>query len=88
MYDYRCMSVDERQEALRYRKDRGFPLHAPPHDTSFEGRYLITAACFQHAPNFDSPSLLSYLNNQILDALEESGLAGEAWVFQPNHYHN
>lgn len=38
MYDYRKMTPEERESVLHDRREREFPLHAPPHKpVSFEG---------------------------------------------------
>ena len=87
MYDYRKMTPAERQEILRQRRERGFPLHAPPHFRGLAGEYLITAACYEHRHIFAAPDALSYLTNEVLSALIEAGLEYSAWVFLPNHYH-
>jgi hypothetical protein len=30
-YEYSKLSPEEREELLRIRRERGYPLHAPPH---------------------------------------------------------
>ncbi|NJN44879.1 MAG: transposase, partial [Anaerolineae bacterium] len=47
---------------------------------------MITAACYEHKPIFDSPDLLSFLRDEMLTRLSRI-LQCEAWVFLPNHYH-
>ncbi len=86
MYEYRKMTPEERQIVLDERRARGFPYHATPHFKGIEGKYLITAACFEHKPIFDSPDLLSLLKDELLSRLSEC-VQCEAWVFLPNHYH-
>jgi hypothetical protein len=54
-YEYRKLSPSEREEIVRYRQERGYPLHAPPHPFREAGYYLITAAKHEHAPIMDSP---------------------------------
>ncbi len=66
MYEYRKMTPEERKQILHERKERGFPLHAPPHLKGIAGYYLITAACYEHRPIFDTPELLSFLMDEIL----------------------
>ena len=87
MYDYRKMSPAERQRILEERRARGFPLHAPPHSRGIAGRYLITAACYEHRPIFEHPDDLSWLTNEVLSAFDDAELPCLAWVFLPNHYH-
>ena len=81
------MTPEERKQVLRERKERGFPLHAPPHFTGVGGFFLISAACYEHQHIFDSPELLSYLMDETLEGFAKSRLEYPAWVFLPNHYH-
>jgi putative transposase len=87
MYDYRKMTLEERQQVLEERNARGFPLHSPPHFHNISGTYLITAACYEHRPIFDHRDDLSYLSNEMLDSLKEAKISPQAWIFLPNHYH-
>jgi len=87
MYDYRKLSPEERQLVLQTRRQRGFPLHAPPHFPGVAGVYLITAACYGHRPIFEHPDDLSWMANEFLEQLEIAGFSHPAWVFLPNHYH-
>jgi putative transposase len=70
MYDFRRMTVAERREILCQRWARGFPLHAPPHFHGVAGEYLITAACYEHRPVFDTPEVLSYLTKEALESFQ------------------
>ena len=87
MYDYRKMTPEEKQCILQERRERGFPLHAPPHFRDISGTYLITSACYEHCPVFEVPDDLSWLADQVLDAFSAADLPHPAWVFLPNHYH-
>ncbi|MBI4787276.1 MAG: transposase [Chloroflexi bacterium] len=87
MYDYRKMPPEEREQVLNARRERGFPLHAPPHLRNVAGEYLITAACYEHRHIFEQPDDLSWLTSETLDALQSAGLPCPAWVFLTNHYH-
>ena len=87
MYDFRRMTPAERREILLQRRERGFPLHAPPHFRDLAGEYLITAGCYEHRHIFDTPEALSYLTAEVLNAFHTAGLPCDAWVFLPNHYH-
>jgi putative transposase len=87
MYDYRRMTPDERRRVLEERRGYGYPLHAPPHFDSGAGRYLITAACYEHQPIFADPGDLSVLCRDFLTGLRDRGVKVGAWVFLPNHYH-
>lgn len=87
MYEYRKMSPEERQRVLEVRRVRGFPLHAPPHFRGVSGEYLITAACYEHRHIFEQPDDLSWLADEVLNALTAANLLHPAWAFLPNHYH-
>jgi putative transposase len=87
MYDYRRMTDKERTEVVRTRRERNFPLHAPPHIDSGPGIFLISAACFEHKPIFDSPELIAFLQDRTLNTLAMNRYRCDAWVFMPNHYH-
>lgn len=49
-YAYRKMTPEEREEVVRIRKERGYPLHAPPHPIREGGYYFITCVNFEHRP--------------------------------------
>jgi len=87
MYDYRKMTLEERVAVLAARRVRGYPLHEPPRGLLEEGDYHITAACYEHRMIFDTPDLLSWLHDEILDALTSAAKEVHAWCFLPNHYH-
>ena len=87
MYDYRKIPPEERERVLDARRERGFPLHAPPHLHNVAGEYLITAACYEHRDIFEQPDELSWLTSETLDAFQRAGLKCPAWVFLTNHYH-
>jgi len=87
MYDYRKMTPQQRIEVLALRRARQYPLHAPPRGIQVEGTYLITAACFEHRRIFDEPSLLTWLQQEIVDAFIQAEQTCHAWCFLPSHYH-
>ena len=87
MYDSLKMTTQKKQEVLQLRKERGFPLHAPPHFRNVSGTYLITSACYEHRPIFEDPDDLSWLTEELLTALSDADLPHPAWVVLPNHYH-
>jgi hypothetical protein len=43
-YEYSEMSPQERANIANYRREQGYPLHAPPHPFRGSGAYLISAA--------------------------------------------
>ena len=81
------MTPEEREQVVRERKERGYPLHSPPHFKGVAGYYLITAACYQHQRVFNTPDLLSLLMDCLFERLKQAKLDVFAWVFLPNHYH-
>src|SRR4051794_33169037 len=50
MYRWRTMTDEQRQETLQHRKRQRLPWHSPPHFHAESELYLITAACYEHAP--------------------------------------
>ncbi len=87
MYDYRKMTAEERKDVLQQRREKGFPLHAPPRLQDVGGLFLISAACYEHRPIFANPDDLSLLMEETLSAFGTAVLPHPAWVFLPNHYH-
>jgi putative transposase len=87
MYDFRNLSAEQRLEAIRSRRERGFPLHEPPHLEGVAGEFLITAACFEHRHIFETPEDLTWLTEQVLQGLSAGGYLRRAFVVLPNHYH-
>ena len=89
MYDYRRMTSAERARVMEYRRLRNLPLHSPPHwAMGFSAQYLITAACFEHAPIIgESPERLSECEKQMLDVCQQHASKIYAWCVLPNHYH-
>lgn len=87
MYDYRKLSPEQRQRLLEERRRKGYPLHAPPHFRGEAGSYLITGTCYEHRSIFDLPEELTDLTQEFLTEIPSRGIACDAWVFQPNHYH-
>jgi putative transposase len=86
-YEYRKLSLEERQAIVAYRRERGYPLHAPPHPFREAGAYLITAVNFEHKPVLKSPMRRAEFETLLLDALKEIADDLIAWVVLPNHYH-
>lgn len=89
MYDYRRMTSEERERVTQYRRLRHLPLHSPPHwAMGFSGQYLITAACFEHAPIIgENAERLSECEGQMLAACKIHSSKIYAWCVLPNHYH-
>jgi putative transposase len=70
-YEYRKLSLEEREELLRIRREHGYPLHAPPHPYREAGYYLISAANFEHVPIMASPERCTEFEIRLLSAMKE-----------------
>ncbi len=86
-YEYRRLTPEERAEVVRQRKERGYPLHSPPHPFRGEHCYLISAANYEHKPIMASPERRTELEARLLEALAAVHAEAIAWVVLPNHYH-
>jgi putative transposase len=86
-YEYRKLSSKEREELVKYRRERGYPQHAPPHPFRGSGAYMISAANFEHKDVMETPTRRTEFEALLLNALEEIADALIAWVVLPNHYH-
>ena len=86
-YEYRRMTPEERQEVLRQRRERGYPLHAPPHPFRQAGKYLLSAANFEHATIMSSPDRRTDFEARLIAAVYDLGADVFGWVILPNHYH-
>lgn len=87
MYVYRQLTPEEREEVLRRRRERGFPLHAPPHPLRGAGRYLISAANFEHKHVMFSSERRTDFESLLLAALRDLQAQIFSWVILSNHYH-
>ena len=86
-YEYRKLTFQEREEIVRYRRERGYPLHAPPHPFREAGYYLITAANYEHVLVMDSVERRTVFEILLLDVMKGIQAETIAWVVLPNHYH-
>src|SRR5262245_17109176 len=86
-YEYRKLSPKEREEIVNYRREYGYPLHAPPHPFRGNGVYLISAANFEHKAIMISPDRRTEFETRLLNAIKEITEDLIAWVVLPNHYH-
>lgn len=87
MYEYRKLNSAERAEILRYRREQGYPLHAPPHPATGEGVFLITAANFEHNHILANSSRRTSFETTIFQILKRFDFDVRGWVILPNHYH-
>ena len=86
-YDYRQITPEQRAELVRQRKERGYPLHAPPHPFRFPGYYLITAVNYEHAHIMADPARRTTFEARLLEEMNAVGAESAGWVVLPNHYH-
>jgi putative transposase len=87
MYEYRKLSEIERAELLRYRRESGYPLHAPPHPGKEDGCFMITAANFEHKHILVNASRRREFEILLLNSFGHSQVMIKAWSIMPNHYH-
>ena len=88
MYEYRRMTSEQRSEVKAERQRQGVPRHGPAHRENLDNLYLISAACFNHAPLLHSPQRRDEFEDKLLtrlEALEKCEIF--AWCVLPNHYH-
>jgi putative transposase len=86
-YEYRKLSPKERGKIIDYRRERNYPLDAPPHLFRNAGAYLISAANFEHKPIMSSPNRRTGFETRLLNSIKEITEDLFAWVVLPNHYH-
>jgi len=88
MYDWRRMADRERREALAARRAADLPWHRPPHQDWGEGAYLLTAACYEHAPIIGAtPQRMAEWERTLLETVAAFCGQVHAWCVLPNHYH-
>lgn len=88
MYNWRKLSEVQRREALALRRGRKLPWHSPPHlDLEGVHQYLLSAACFDHAPIIGaSPERMTQCEADVLKVCSKTTSAIYAWCILPNHY--
>jgi putative transposase len=89
LYRWRKMTEEQRRETLVERRQQDRPWHSVPH-RSDETRtiYMITAACFEHAPVIgESPERMAKFEADLVGLMDELCLQTFAWTVLPNHYH-
>ena len=86
-YEYRHLTPEERAAAVEERRQRGHPLHSPPHPYREAGWYCITAANYEHAHIMVSPNRLTAFEDQLLSELGDIQAEIGGWVILTNHYH-
>jgi putative transposase len=86
-YLYRKLTPEWQAELLRYRRLRGYPLHAPPHLEQAEGWFLITASTYEHRARFITEDDRGRLLDELFTELQAVEIPCRGWVVLPNHYH-
>jgi len=88
MYDWRKMTPEQREDALKLRKTKQYPWHGPPHRIIMNTLYHLSAACYEHHPFIGTSfKRMADFETDILDALKECTKRVPAWCVLPNHYH-
>lgn len=88
MYQWRAMTAEQRAEVLRDRIVHQRPWHSPPHFDSGPNCYMITAACYEHAPIIGlTPQRIANFEIDLLETAHSSSESIFAWALLPNHYH-
>jgi len=88
MYLWRKLNKNQRAELLAFRQFQNRPWHSPAHLESLNGRYLLTAACYEHRSviglNLDRMAAFS---ESLLAKLKVHCEQTYAWCVLPNHDH-
>jgi len=61
--------------------------HSPPHHFEPGRVYMVTAGTYRKAHYFKAPERREYLQETVLDTLQENGWNAQAWAVLSNHYH-
>lgn len=88
MYLWRKLNTKQRAELLAFRRFQDRPWHSPAHIESINGRYLLTAACYEHQHIVGTnPSRMADFSERLLETLNIHCEQIYAWCVLPNHYH-
>jgi putative transposase len=89
MYEWRKMTDEERAMTLAVRRGRRLPWHSPPHlEFGGEVTFMITAACYEHAPVVGkTPERINDFESALLEICQKNAAMVFAWCVLPNHYH-
>jgi putative transposase len=88
MYDWHKLSGRERMDMVTYRRQLGFPIHAPPHFPVSRKLYLISAACFEHGRfMLDEDRRDAFATLLVARLSQNAGADIRAWAVMPDHYH-
>lgn len=87
MYLWRKLTPEQRKEVMEFRLTQHRPLHSPP--LAFkEGRFHVSAACYEHHPHIglDLERMRDF-SQRLLETLRQCQTTTFAWCVLPNHYH-
>lgn len=87
MYEYRKLTFEERVQLVNERLAKGYPAHSPPHPVRDFEFYHLTVSCFEHKSPINTQEHGHQLLDLIFEKLISDGIAINAWVVLPNHYH-
>ena len=87
MYEYRKLTLKQRQQLVEERKAKGHPPHQPPHLALDDTFYLLTAACYEHRHHLHTPERRDSVLDALFEQFIQSGMEIHAWVVLTNHYH-
>jgi putative transposase len=88
MYLWRKLTEKQRRELLAFRRLNALPWHSPAHRIGQNGRYLLTAACYEHRHVIGrQPERMAQFSERLLVVLEPQCGEINAWCVLPNHYH-
>jgi putative transposase len=86
-YEYRHLSPQEREQIVQQRRERGYPLHSPPHPFRQAGNYFITGVNYEHERIMEPPERRTDFEMRLMSAMQEIKADVMGWVILPNHYH-
>lgn len=86
-YEYHRLTEEERKAVLKQREAHGYPLHAPPHPYQVAGRFLLTAANYEHKLLMAAADRRTEFEADLVKRLQAAEVCVLAWVVLPNHYH-
>jgi putative transposase len=88
MYLWRKLNENQREELLEFRRFNDRPWHSPQHQANQNGRYLLTAACYEHRHVIGQKlERMADFCDRLLKVLEADCDEIYAWCVLPNHYH-
>ena len=89
MYLWRKLNEKDRNELMRIRRLRSFPMHLPPHFESFnQTTYFLSAATYNHQKIiFKNFERIDKFCQQLCKTLTSLDSKLHAWCVLANHWH-